>query len=92
MEDIREAIDTIDQEIISLIGKRAQYVYAAAKFKTNAGSVKATDRVQKMMTQRRQWAEASQLDPDLIEQLYQNLVHYFVQKEMQAWENQSVSS
>ena len=92
MQDIRESIDTIDQEIISLIGKRAEYVHEAAKFKTDADSVKATDRVQKMMIQRRKWAEASQLDPDFIEQLYQNLVDYFVQKEMKTWKDQSASS
>jgi isochorismate pyruvate lyase len=36
-----------------------------------------------MLAERRRWAEKSGLDPDAIEDLYRNLVSYFVEREMQ---------
>lgn len=64
IEDIRTEIDGIDEKIIALIGKRADYVKAAAKFKTNRSAVKAPARVAEMMLQRRQWAEQNKIGPD----------------------------
>ena len=88
MEDIRAAIDEIDHQIISLIGKRSSCVYAAAKFKTDKASVKAPDRVKKMLAKRRQWAEKHNIDPDFIESLFSNMVEHFISKEMKNWENE----
>ncbi len=41
LEDVREAINFLDRQIIGLIGKRALYVKAAARFKTGEESVRA---------------------------------------------------
>lgn len=81
IQDIRREIDRIDQEIITLIGKRYEYVKAAANFKTGEASVKAPDRVASMLKKRREWAEEAGLDPDVIEKLYTDLVNYFIQEE-----------
>ncbi len=40
MEDIREAIDNIDNNIVELIAKRSNYVHEAAKFKKKRDSCK----------------------------------------------------
>ena len=86
MEDIRTAIDAIDYDIITLLGKRFAYVKAAAAFKTSSSSVRAPERFQAMLAQRRQWAEAHGLSPEVIENLYQDLVNYFIAEELQEWE------
>jgi len=83
IEDVREAIDTIDREIIHLIGRRACYVEAAARFKTGGQSVRAPERQSKMLAERRRWAEENGLDQDVIEALYRNLISYFIDREMQ---------
>lgn len=90
MEDIRVEIDRIDQEAIALIGKRLQYVLAAARFKTSAEGAKGTsvrdmERVKSMLEQRRRWAEAEGLSPDAIEKFYGDLVEYFINEEMAKW-------
>ncbi len=85
MEDIRAEIDRIDQDVISLIGVRFQYVQAAAKFKTSRESVKAPDRFAAMLRQRRGWAEQAGLSPDVIEKMYSDLVEYFINEEMTKW-------
>ena len=85
MEDIRAEIDSIDKELISLISKRATYVNKAAQFKKNESDVKAPARVDKMLKERRTWAEDKNINPDFIENLFSNMVDFFINKEMQEW-------
>lgn len=88
LQDVRDHIDRIDREIIALIGRRAGYVAAAARFKKDASDVHAGERVKAMILQRRQWAQEENLDPDMIEQVYRRLVAYFVNREMQEFSRQ----
>ncbi|BDM82084.1 isochorismate lyase [Acaryochloris marina] len=85
MTDIRAAIDHLDAQVIELLGQRFEYVKAAAKFKTDAHSVQAPERLKQMLAQRRQWAENAGLEPDVIEQLYRHLVQYFSDAELEHW-------
>ena len=87
IEDVREAVDALDREIVGLIGRRARYVEAAARFKTSKESVRAPERQEKMLGERRRWAEEENLDPDAIEGLYKGLISYFVNRETEDWEN-----
>ncbi|EJL01992.1 chorismate mutase [Pseudomonas fluorescens Q2-87] len=85
MEDIRQEIDTLDQAVIQLLGKRFQYVLAASKFKTSATAVRAPERFNAMLATRREWAEAEGLDPNAIEKMYRDLVNHFIAEEMKHW-------
>jgi len=85
MNDIRVEIDDIDSKIINLIAKRATYVNKAAQFKKNETEVKAPLRVENMLKQRRLWAEEKNVNPEFIEQLFKDMVNYFINKEMSEW-------
>ena len=85
IEDIREAVDSLDREIVGLIGRRGRYVEAAARFKTGEESVRAPERQKKMLEERRRWAIEESLDPNVIEKLYKDLISYFVNREMDDW-------
>jgi isochorismate pyruvate lyase len=85
MDDIRAEIDRIDRAVVGLIGRRYQYVLAAAKFKTSATSVKAPERLTAMLARRREWAVEEGLNADVIEKLYADLVAHFIDEEMQRW-------
>ena len=85
MQDIRAEIDRIDREVIGLLGRRFQYVQAAAAFKTSVATVRAPERFQAMLERRRQWAEEEGLAPDAIEKMYRDLVNYFVEEELKTW-------
>jgi isochorismate pyruvate lyase len=87
MGDIREEIDQIDQQIIQLLGQRFGYVKAASKFKTSEMSVKAPERLQSMLQQRRIWASEAGINPEVIEKMYRDLVNYFIEEEMKQWQN-----
>jgi isochorismate pyruvate lyase len=85
IEDVCRAIDELDRETIQLIGRRAGYVEAVARFKTGEQGVRAPERQRTMLEARRLWAEENGLDPDVIEDLYRNLVSYFINREMNEW-------
>lgn len=86
MADIRAEIDRIDEAVIALLGKHFRYVRAAAPFKTDAAAVRAPERFAAMLEQRRVWAEQQGLSPDVIEQIYRDLVAYFIAEEMRHWQ------
>lgn len=88
IQEIRLAIDSLDRDIIDKLGKRFEYVKAAAKFKNSRSDVKAADRFNSMLQQRRVWAEKNNLDPDIVEKLYRDLVDYFINQELQHWKKE----
>ena len=85
IEDVREGIDGLDREILRLLGRRARYVAAAARFKTNQNGVRAPERQKAMLARRRAWAEEEALDPGFVEDLYTSIVSHFVGREMDRW-------
>jgi isochorismate pyruvate lyase len=83
IEDIREAIDELDREIITLLGRRFQYVKGIVKFKNkNEQSIVAIERKEAVLRSCRKLAIENGLDPDVIEALYMNLINHFIAEEL----------
>jgi isochorismate pyruvate lyase len=83
IEDIRQAIDELDGEIISLLGRRFQYVKEIVKFKDkNEESIVAKERREAVISSRRKLAVENGLDPNVIEDLYRNLIDHFISEEL----------
>src|SRR5689334_22765950 len=89
LADVRTEIDRLDREIIALLGRRAHYVQAAAKFKTSEQHVAAPDRQAAMLNARRDWAGEAGLDADVIEDIYRRLIAYFIRRELEHWRKPS---
>jgi len=84
IEEIREAIDNIDKEIIRLIGRRFGYVKEIVKFKNkDRDSIVDKDRYNEVIENRRKLAVENGLNPDLIENIYKNLIDHFINKEIE---------
>ena len=83
LEDVRRAIDTLDREIVGLIGVRSRYVEAAARFKTSKESVRVPERQKAILEKRWWWAEEEGLSPDAIEKLLEGLIDYFLGRELE---------
>ncbi len=82
LAELRTEIDRLDQTIVSLIGERFGYVKEVVKYKDRtAESIEAQDRKVSMMRDRREWAEAEGLNPDVIEAMFGQLVEYFIGEE-----------
>jgi isochorismate pyruvate lyase len=89
LSEIRAEIDRIDREVIRLIGERKRYVIAAAAFKTSEADVAAPERFARMLEDRRRWAEQEGLSPEIIENLYRELVSHFIAEEKAHWSRRS---
>lgn len=87
MTEIREAIDEIDSKIVELISQRSDYVKNAAKFKTSEASVKAVDRVKKVINSKKELAIKHGASPTLIEKIYTTMIDFFVSEEMKEWKS-----
>ena len=88
LQEVRDEIDIIDREVIEALSKRFQYVIAAAKFKTSEASVRSPDRFQAMLQQRREWAQESGLNPDVVENIYRDLVNYYIEEELKHYKSE----
>ncbi len=78
---VRAEIDRLDRQIVALIGHRAHCVKEAARFKKNEQEVAAPERLAAMLKDRRAWAESVNVDPEVIEKLYRDLVAHFIEIE-----------
>jgi isochorismate pyruvate lyase len=90
LEEVRSEIDRLDEQIVSLLGRRALYVQAAARFKTSPADVAAPQRLAAMLEIRRQWAAREGLDPDFVEHLFREMVAHFVSRELEHWKRGSL--
>ena len=88
IHEVREEIDIIDREVIEALSKRFQYVIAAARFKTSEASVRSPERFQAMLQQRREWAQESGLNPDVVENIYRDLVNYYIEEELKHYKSE----
>ena len=85
LEEIREGMDAIDREIVSLIAERVWYVREAAKFKASSAGVAAPERVAAVLKTRREWAEAAGVEGEMMETLYRQIVQYCISEEHKRW-------
>ena len=83
IEEIRDAIDGIDYQIMKLYSDRYAFVKEIVKFKTDEASVIAENRQKEVIEKRREWAVELGLNPDLFEDIFWTLIRYNVQKELE---------
>ncbi|MEG4231455.1 isochorismate lyase [Microcoleus sp. Pol11C3] len=88
IHEVREEIDIIDREVIDALSKRFKYVVAAARFKTSEAGVRSPDRFHAMLQQRREWALESGLNPDVVENIYRDLVNYYIEEELKHYKSE----
>ncbi len=87
IEEIRQAIDEIDYQILKLFSQRCEFVKEIVKFKTDAVSVIAENRQKEVIAKRREWATELAMNPDLFENIYWMLMHHNIQEELKMLEN-----
>ena len=82
IEEVREAIDKLDSEIILLLGKRFELIKEVVRFKEpNEASVVSKSRLDVVISTRREMAIENELDPDVVESIYRLLIDYFISEE-----------
>ena len=90
-EEIRQQIDAIDKEIISLFALRFSYVSEIVKFKNDVESVVAQDRKPEVINLRGKWAEEMGLDKATFERIFECLINHNINKELEILEKRRIS-
>lgn len=84
IEDVRQQIDLIDQEVIRLFAKRQEYVKEVVKYKDKTEeAIIAAERKEFVINQRSEWAQAYGLDKNAYAKLFEFLVDHNIKKEME---------
>lgn len=82
LDEVRDAIDGIDDQIIALIADRSHYVRQAAQFKNTIDEVKAPERVETVVLRLRRKALELDLSPNLIADVYRMMIDEMVETEI----------
>lgn len=82
LEEIRNQIDQIDQEIIRLFAQRSNYVHEIVKYKTDEVSVIAIERKELVISQRAEWAEVAGLNKQTFQDIYARLLQQNISEEL----------
>lgn len=82
IQAVRNEIDALDKQLVTLIAKRCECVRAAAAFKKDSDAVRAPDRVQQVIDKVRRQAQQEGLPEEVIEQIYRAMIEAFIALEL----------
>ena len=82
LEQVRNNIDRLDQQIVTLLAERGRYVSQAARFKKDTDGVKAPQRVEQVITKVRELSETVGANPEVTEQVYRAMIAAFIEQEL----------
>jgi isochorismate pyruvate lyase len=83
IDAVREQIDLIDAEIISLFALRNKYVHEIVRYKSDEESIIAINRKNEVIKQRGEWALQNGLNKQTFEDIYRILIDSNIQVEME---------
>ncbi len=92
LDEVRAEIDRIDTEIVKLIAERGEYVYQAAGFKKSSDEVKASSRVEEVISRVRNRALSLGADADVTEAVYRAMINGFIASEMNVYNRKQVNN
>ena len=87
LEEARNEIDKLDEQIVELIAARNAYVRQLAHFKNSIDEIKAEDRIADVINRARAKAIELDLSPNLINDLYIRMIDAMVDSEVAEFKN-----
>ena len=82
LEEVRQEIDTIDDQILELMAQRNNYIKQAAHFKQSVEEVKAPERIEYVLERVRHKALTHGLNPHLVSKIYEQMIEEMVESEI----------
>ena len=82
IEEVRNNINNIDEQIVQLIAQRGEFVKQAAKFKKDSDAVKAPKRVEEVINKVKKLAQLNGANEEVVENVYRTMINNFIKAEM----------
>ncbi|MDY0051881.1 MAG: chorismate mutase [Aliarcobacter sp.] len=86
IDEVRNNINNIDEQIVKLIALRGQFVKQAAKFKKDSDAVKAPKRVEEVINKVKDLAKSTGANEEVVENIYRAMIDSFIKAEMKEFE------
>lgn len=86
IEEVRNNINNIDEQIVKLIALRGEFVKQAAKFKKDSDAVKAPKRVEEVISKVKDLAKSTGANEEVVENIYRTMINSFIKAEMKEFE------
>ena len=87
MRDVRQAIDSLDEQLLDILAKRITYIERAAEIKTSIDSIRDEERIEAIIGKRSAQAREHGYSEAIIESIFRQLIEYSVAHEMQLFKN-----
>ncbi|MDR7059594.1 MULTISPECIES: chorismate mutase [unclassified Sphingopyxis] len=86
MIDVRAGVDQVDRALVALLVRRFGYMDAAARIKTDRGSVRDEARKAQVLDNVAREAEAAGLEPERLRAVWNELVEQSIAYEATRWD------
>ncbi|MDD2887248.1 MAG: chorismate mutase [Aliarcobacter sp.] len=87
IDEVRNNINNIDEQIVKLIALRGGFVKQAATFKKDSEDVKAPKRVEEVISKVKNIARLNGANEEVVENIYRTMIDSFIKLEMKEFEN-----
>ena len=87
MEELREEIDLLDNELIGLFAKRFKFIEDAALIKNDINDIRDNERIEKIIKRLRNLAKKNNLSEDIIEKLWRFIIELSIEQEREIFKN-----
>ncbi|RZV15056.1 chorismate mutase [Aliarcobacter butzleri] len=87
IDEVRNNINNIDEQIVKLIALRGTFVKQAVKFKKDSHDVKASKRVEEVISKVKNIARLNGANEEVVENVYKVMIESFIKAEMKEFEN-----
>ncbi len=87
IEEIRNNINNIDEQIVKLIALRGTFVKQAAKFKKDSENVRAHKRVEEVISKVKNTARLNGANEEVVENVYRTMIDSFIKLELKEFES-----
>ena len=89
LEELRSEVDKVDDQIVTLIGERNEYIKQASKFKKSVDEIKSSDRIDAVVDRMRHQAVILGMSPNMMAELYTIMINEMVETEIAEFRNSS---
>jgi isochorismate pyruvate lyase len=87
MRDVRQAIDSLDEQLLTILGQRIKYIERAAQIKTSIDTIRDDERIDAIIAKRSAQAAEYGYSDEIVASLFRALIEYSVAHEMQVFKN-----
>jgi isochorismate pyruvate lyase len=89
MAELRDAIDTLDRRLVTLLAVRQAYIERAAQLKQDRGTVRDDARIEDVVAKVLAAAKAAGLSPAIAEPVWRTLIEASIQHEFEAFDGKA---